>query len=77
MYNIMSHTVQPLLVWFTNKINYLREIYSHEDCLHSAQILMIKDGLGVTGQLFVSTIDALERTEQMIIAELEGASSIA
>lgn len=72
--DIMLHTVQPQLLWFTNKINYLREIYSHEDCLHSAQILMMKDWLGVTGQLFVSTIDSLERAEKMIIAELEGAS---
>jgi len=76
-YDIMTHTMQPLIIWFTNKINYLREIYSHEDCLHSAQILMIKDWLGVSGQLFVSTIDALERTEKMIIAELEGESPIA
>jgi len=75
--NIMSHTVQPLLVWFTNKMNYLREIYSREDCLHSAQILMIKDSLGAIGQLFVSTIDSLERAEKMIAAELEGMRKIA
>ena len=76
-YGIMAHTVHPLIVWFTNKINYLREIYSHEDCLHSAQILMIKDWLGVIGQLFVSTIDSLERTEKTIIAELEGVRKVA
>ncbi|MCG6533592.1 MAG: DUF115 domain-containing protein [Syntrophales bacterium LBB04] len=77
IYDIMSHTIQPLLLWFTNKINYTREIYSHDDCLHSAQILMIKDALGVIGQLFVSTIDSLERAENMIIAELEGTRKVA
>jgi hypothetical protein len=77
VYNIMSHTVQPLFIWFTNRINYLSEIYSRDDCLHSAQILMIKDWLGVIGQLCVSTIDSLERTEKMIIVELEGARKVA
>ena len=77
VYNIMSHTVQPLFVWFTNRINYLREIYSHEDCLHAQQILMIKDWLGVIGQLCVSTIDSLERAEKTIIAELEEAREVA
>ena len=67
---IMAHTVLPENVFFTNKFNYLKDIYSHEDCLHSAQILMIKDWLGVIGQLFVSTIDSLERTEKMLAKEI-------
>lgn len=75
--DIMLHTVQPHLVWFHNKFNYLSEIYSNEDFLRSAQILMIKDWLGVIGQLFVSTIDSLERTEKMITAELEEEQKIA
>jgi hypothetical protein len=75
--DIMAHTVQPQVVFFTNKFNYLKDIYSHEDCLHSAQILMIKDWLGVIGQLFVSTIDSLERAEKMIAAELERMRKIA
>nr|MBC8360187.1 motility associated factor glycosyltransferase family protein [Candidatus Desulfatibia profunda] len=75
--DIMLHTVQPQLIWFTNKFNYLKEVYSHRNCFHSAQILMIKDWLGVMGQLFVSTIDSLERAEKMIITELEGARKVA
>ena len=75
--DIMMHTIQPLIIWFSNKIGYLREIYSHQDCLHSHQILMIKDWLGVVGQLFVSTIDSLEKTEKMIATELEGVREIA
>ncbi|HLA29174.1 MAG TPA: 6-hydroxymethylpterin diphosphokinase MptE-like protein [Syntrophales bacterium] len=75
--DIMSHTLHPQIIYFTNKFNYLQDIYSRDDCLHSAQILMIKDWLGVVGQLFVSTLDSLERTEKMIVAELEGASSVA
>ncbi|TRZ75441.1 MAG: DUF115 domain-containing protein, partial [Deltaproteobacteria bacterium] len=75
--DIMAHTVHPQIIFFTNKFNYLKDIYSHEDCLHSAQILMIKEWLGVIGQLFVSTIDSLERTENMITAELQGVRKIA
>lgn len=75
--DIMLHTLQPQLIWFNNKFNYLSEIYSHEDCLRSAQILMIKDWLGVVGQLFVSTIDSLEKTERMITTELERSGKIA
>jgi hypothetical protein len=67
---IMAHTVQPENVFFTNKFNYLKDIYSHKDCLHSAQILMIKDWLGVIGQLFVSTNYSLERTEKMLTKEI-------
>jgi len=48
----------------------LKDIYSHKDCLHSAQILMIKEWLGVIGQLFVSTIDSLERAEKMLAKEI-------
>ncbi len=68
--DIMSHTLQPHLLWFHNKFNYLSEIYTNDDILRCAQILMIKDWLGVIGQLFVSTIDSLERTEKMISREL-------
>lgn len=75
--DIMLHTVQPQLIWFNNRFNHLPEIYTHEDCLHAARIMMIKDWLGVIGQLFVSTIDSLERTEKMIISELERAIKIA
>lgn len=69
--DIMLHTVQPHIIWSTNRINYLKDIYSREDCLHSAQILMIKEWIGIIGQLFVSTIDSLERTEKMITTELK------
>ncbi|MBC8433694.1 MAG: motility associated factor glycosyltransferase family protein [Desulfobacterales bacterium] len=70
VHNIMAHTVHPEVIFFTNKFNYLKDVYSREDCLHSAQILMIKDWLGVIGQLFVSTIDSLEQAEKMLAKEL-------
>ncbi|MCX6654485.1 MAG: DUF115 domain-containing protein, partial [Candidatus Bathyarchaeota archaeon] len=75
--DIMLHTIQPHIMWFTNKFNSLPDLYSDEECLRVAQTLMIKDWLGVMGQLYVSTIDILGKTEKMLIAELEKDSNIA
>jgi len=55
IYKIMLHTLQPHLTWFANRLNFLPEVYSNQDCLLSAQVLMIKEWLGVIGQFLVST----------------------
>ncbi len=70
--DIMLHTLQPQLMWFANKFNFLSEIYSDEDCLLSAQILMIKEWLGVIGQLFVSTEDVMGEAEDKFIENMRG-----
>jgi len=64
--DIMLHTLQPHLVWFANRLNFLPEIYPDEDCLRSAQVLMIKEWLGVLGQFFVSTADSLSEAETLV-----------
>lgn len=69
--DIMLHTLQPQLLWFANKFNFLSEIYSDEDCLISSQILMIKEWLGVIGQLYVSTEDVLGEAEEKFIKDMQ------
>lgn len=70
IYDIMLHTLQPHIMWFNNKFNFLPEIYSDEECLRSAQVLMMKEWLGVAGQLFVSTEDSLEKAGKLIAEDM-------
>lgn len=70
VHDIMLHTIQPHIMWFRNKWNSLHEIYSDEDCLRSAQVLMMKEWLGVIGQLFVLTEDSLGKAEKMLVKEI-------
>jgi len=75
--NIMWHTLQAYSLWFSNKFNVLPELYPDEECLRAAQVLMIKDWLGVMGQIYLSTLDALGKTEKLLsngLAELKGAA---
>ncbi len=74
--DIMLHTLQPQLMWFANKFNFLSEIYADDDCLLSAQILMIKEWLGVIGQLFVSTEDVMGEAEEKFIADMQGRCAV-
>lgn len=74
--DIMLHTLQPQLMWFANKFNFLSEIYADEDCLLSAQILMIKEWLGVIGQLFVSTEDVMGEAEEKFTADMQEWSAV-
>lgn len=69
--DIMLHTIQPHLLWFANKFNFLSEIYSDENCLISSQIMMIKDWLGVVGQLYVSTETVLGEAEEAFIDDMQ------
>ncbi|MFZ5994622.1 MAG: motility associated factor glycosyltransferase family protein [Thermodesulfobacteriota bacterium] len=75
--DIMLHTLQPQLLWFANKFNFLSEIYSDEDCLFSSQILMIKEWLGVIGQLFVSTEDVMGEAEEKFIKDMQERGAVA
>ncbi len=70
--DIMLHTLQPQLLWFANKFNFLPEVYSDEDCLSSAQILMIKEWYGVIGQLLVSTEGVLGEAEEKFANDVQG-----
>ena len=72
VHDIMLHTVQPHVLWFANKFNVLPDLYDDPDCLLAAQVMMIKDWLGVVGQLFVSTMDALKKAEVLLTGKLEG-----
>lgn len=75
--DIMWHTLQPYAFWFGNKFNFLPDLYSDEECLFAAQIGMIKEWLGVVGQLCISTLDSLNKTEAMLRGELEENSRVA
>jgi len=69
--DIMLHTVQPHSLWFSNKFNILPDLYDDPDMLLAAQVMMIRDWLGVVGQLFISTADALTKAGSMLTKELE------
>jgi len=66
----MWHTLQAYSLWFNNRFNTLPEIYPDEECLRAAQVLMIKDWLGVVGQMYLSTLDSMEKTENLLVKEL-------
>jgi hypothetical protein len=68
--DIMMHTLQPLGLWFNNKFNFLHDVYSDEDCLSSAQVLMIKEWAGTVGQFLVSTLDSLNKTEETLVERI-------
>jgi len=69
--DIMLHTLQPYGLWFNNRFNFLPDIYLDKDCLAAAQLLMIRDWLGVTGQLFISTMEALAKGKASLTKDLE------
>jgi hypothetical protein len=68
--DVMLHTLQPLLIWFYNRFNFLPEIYSDADCLLAARIATIKEWLGVVGQLLVLTMDSVDKAATTVTEEL-------
>ncbi len=68
--DIMMHTLQPLSLWFNNRFNFLHDVYSDRDCLRSAQMLMIKEWAGTVGQLLVSTVDSLNKAEEILVERI-------
>lgn len=70
VYEVVGQALQPPLLWFYNKMNSLPEFYSDEECLRSAQVLAIKDVIGTAGQLLVSTLDLVEKSEKRLAEQL-------
>ncbi|HOG16788.1 MAG TPA: DUF115 domain-containing protein [Syntrophales bacterium] len=75
--DIMLHTLQPHGIWFSNKFNFLPDLYTDGDCRAAAQVLMVREWLGVTGQLFVSTMEALAKGRASVIKDLQELQSAA
>lgn len=70
VYKIAGQTLQTSLLWFYNKMNSLPEIYSDEECLRAAQVLSIKEIIGTLGQLLVSTLDLVIKSEKRLAEQL-------
>lgn len=70
VYEMAGQAFQPPLLWFYNKMNSFPEIYSDEECLRAAQVLSIKDIIGTLGQLLVSTLDLVVKSEKKLAEQL-------
>ncbi len=70
VYEIAGQTLQTPLLWLYNKMNSLPEIYSDEECLRASQLLTIKEIVGTLGQLLVSTLDLVVKSEKRLAEQL-------